>query len=165
MRKMRGRTHLVGGITVGLMLITQTELPVLDKVTVMALSSFTSLLPDIDTDTSTISNMLKPLRRLHGLITSPFKFGSHRGITHSLLYALLLALPFIKIPIFALAVFLGISSHILLDMISGGVCLFSPLSNKRIRLGSIKTNSFMEWICFGVIMTIAGLTVVRGGIL
>ncbi|MGN1205159.1 MAG: metal-dependent hydrolase, partial [Lachnospiraceae bacterium] len=85
----------------------------------------------------------------------------HRGITHSLV-------PVIVIPFMiclaghiigyadagtytAAGIGLGILSHLIFDMLAGGVPLFMPFSTKRICLAHIKTGGVAEWV-FRVIL-------------
>ncbi len=101
-----------------------------------------ALLPDIDTTTAGAGRYVRPLSRW--LET---RYG-HRTVTHSLLFAVLVSLPFWLLwPGVGLALFLGIFSHLLLDTanVNGLPYLlwpvrhtfwFLPSRRSRIRYGS-----------------------------
>lgn len=106
-----------------------------------------SLLPDIDHPTSTFSKkffLLSLPYRLLQLIFGSFKatkdFVGHRGITHSLLFALIFVVPvfFIEnmwIILALISIAIGIVSHLLMDMLNPtGVPLFLPFVKKKFRL-------------------------------
>lgn len=142
---MRGSTHLLAGAVAGLCVVSTNELPMIGSVTVIGLSLLGSLVPDLDINKSGISTVLKPLHILISLIISPFKWGVHRGITHSLFFALLIGYPVYLInSIYGISILLGILSHIFLDLISDGTQLLAPFSSIVIRLAKIKTGSIGE---------------------
>ncbi|TSA79649.1 hydrolase [Deinococcus detaillensis] len=101
-----------------------------------------SLLPDIDTTTAGAGRYIRPVS---SWLES--KYG-HRTVTHSLLFAVLVSLPFWLLwPGVGLALFLGIFSHLLLDTanVNGLPYLlfpvrhtfwFLPSRRSRIRYGS-----------------------------
>ncbi len=112
---------------------------------ILVLSSF---LPDIDIQTSKIGSKLKLISFLSN------KIFSHRGFFHSLILPGLIY--FIFDYIFELkeigqAVFIGMSSHLFLDMLTiDGIALFAPFYNKRIK-GFIRTGGLIENILFFMI--------------
>lgn len=103
------------------------------------LASFGSILPDIDTNFSTVNRVLK---------TGKQNQFSHRGIMHSLSIPSLIFLVYWLIfqnmgiiPFIA-----GYLSHILLDMFNPkGVPLLSPFTRKRFKMPiSIETGSLYD---------------------
>uniref|UniRef100_UPI004057A7E2 metal-dependent hydrolase n=1 Tax=Acetatifactor sp. TaxID=1872090 RepID=UPI004057A7E2 len=164
---MTGTTHRIGGLLAGAILIEHLHLGGGDSGILLCGSVFGSLLPDIDNIRSSISyrlpviavavNICQKLIRMLSRIF-PGKLGEnirsmigHRGIFHSLLLPLLLgALMFIltdtKLKIFMLGSIVGILSHLLLDMFSGGVLLFMPIYMRRIKLAGIRTGGMVEMI-------------------
>ncbi|SFS07895.1 metal-dependent hydrolase [Anaeromicropila populeti] len=63
----------------------------------------------------------------------------------------------------------GIVSHLLLDMISGGIPLFFPVTLRRIKLLTMKTGGYEEWIVrIGLLITIIIITYkisISGGVI
>ena len=146
---MNGKTHLLGGVTAGLLIISQTDPTVAEGIVSLSLCAIGSLWPDIDIEQSTISQMLKPISIIHVAIGKKLKCGGHRGITHSLLYALLLSAPLLLLNWkYAVSLFVGLLSHMILDMISGGVKLLAPFYDKRITIGKIKVDTLAESLVY-----------------
>lgn len=109
---MQGISHIIFGTTLSLI---ATEWFPQYEVVIVSFAVIGSLLPDIDTK-STISCMLG--------FELPFK---HRGFTHSLIFLLIATLAMNLISIgCAIGMFIGICSHIIGDMITGGVRLLYP---------------------------------------
>ena len=155
---MRYQTHMAGGLLIG---VSSLNL-VADKLNLNSdIASFEgmvfitgavigSLFPDIDHRGSYLGRKAK----ITSTITNAL-FG-HRGITHSpiamgafvfFLYLLsklfIVTSPFIKL--WFIGFFLGILSHIFLDMLTkGGVPLLLPFTRKRISLTKMKTGSMGE---------------------
>lgn len=167
---MRYQTHMAGGLLIG---VSSLNL-VADKLNLNSdIASFEgmifitgavigSLFPDIDHRGSYLGRKAK----ITSTITNAL-FG-HRGITHSpivmgafvfFLYLLsklfIVTSPFIKL--WFIGFFLGILSHIFLDMLTkGGVPLLYPFSKKKISLTNIKTGSVGEKVIMIIIMITCG---------
>jgi inner membrane protein len=101
-----------------------------------------SVLPDIDEKHSRIKNWTGLL----GIITS--RLAKHRGIFHSLPFALLL---FIVVALifngyYSVGLFIGYFSHLVGDMLTlHGVTLFYPFSRFKIK-GPIRVGSASEYL-------------------
>lgn len=163
---MMGRTHKLGGLCTGVIASTiMTELPITtDKLIIdgiiIGTAVFGSLLPDIDHTNSTIGKQHKILSKCTNVL-----FG-HRGITHApLVYFLSFGLifyflntidtllkPFIIAGIFGL--FLGIMSHLLLDMITkSGIPILYPFSKEKVniaRFSSSKHNLIVSLLLLAI---------------
>lgn len=101
---MTGKTHVAIGVassTAVVSIILKQDINVVDYATIMTISSFGALLPDIDHAGSTIGNKVPILARM-------FK---HRGFTHTLLCAILMFFVFnfliLKVPITGNNIVLG----------------------------------------------------------
>lgn len=133
-----------------------------------------SLIPDIDNSRSSISRKVPVISIVISLFQSLIRGASammpskerktvrgmvaHRGITHSLLMVVLTTIFLMTIgrlglanqisvyPYFSLGIILGVLSHLILDMLAGGVPLFCPITNTRIAIARIKTGGLGEWI-------------------
>lgn len=177
---MRGKTHMLGGVAAGLIgfqltgdLIsanTDTVVPLQKTIvfgSMLTGAFFGSILPDIDHKGSFIGRRMKILSFLvhHSL--------GHRGLTHSLLFAILvpalfgfLTLQFATGEIQGVLIagifglFLGILSHIFLDALTvSGVPLFAPFTNKTFRFGRFRTGGIGEYVvAFGLVIGIFVLT-------
>lgn len=166
---MRYKTHVAGGLLAG---VSSLNL-IADKLNISSdITSYEgmvfitgavigSLFPDIDHRGSYLGRKAK----ITSTITNAL-FG-HRGITHSpiamtifvfLLYMaskLFFISPIIKL--WFIGFFLGILSHIFLDMLTkGGVPLLYPFSKKKISLTNIKTGSVGEKVIMIIIMITCG---------
>lgn len=176
---MTAPTHRLGGIAAGTVLISLMHPDMQGSVCVMLGTMLGSLLPDIDNRHSSISRKWnamscivnvgqKLIRLISNLFTNKQKeyicsLIGHRGLTHSL--TALLFFPGMVFLImsdlgkrwygYQVAVGLagGIASHLLLDMLSGGVPLFMPIFTKRVTLLHIKTGGAAEWI-FRIILLV-----------
>ena len=137
------------------------------------------LLPDIDNVHSQIGSRLpvvelivhgcqRGIRLLSGILPRKLRenvrsMTGHRGLLHSLLVpaAMLLALPVIGNTngiekTFLIGMIAGNLSHLILDMLSGGVPLLIPFSVARIRVCNFRTGGIMDklWrlvMYFGII--------------
>lgn len=167
---MRYQTHMTGGLLIG---VSSLNL-VADKLNLNSdIASFEgmvfitgavigSLFPDIDHRGSYLGRKAK----ITSTITNAL-FG-HRGITHSpiamgafvfFLYLLsklfIVTSPFIKL--WFIGFFLGILSHIFLDMLTkGGVPLLLPFTKKRISLTKMKTGSMGEKLVMIIMVIVCG---------
>ncbi|GBE55452.1 inner membrane protein YdjM [archaeon BMS3Bbin15] len=153
--KMRFYTHIAAAII--FYVITFRFLGLHLSLTLAGVSLIASLLPDIDTPRSISGRMFHPLSSILKAV-----FG-HRGITHSILSLFLLtALLFKYSDIqFSISFFTGYSSHIILDMLGGGVRLLYPyrkkyrLTGKRIKKGEEPVFAFLLFLlAFILIKTI-----------
>ncbi|PIZ51474.1 hypothetical protein COY27_03725 [Candidatus Woesearchaeota archaeon CG_4_10_14_0_2_um_filter_33_13] len=109
-----------------------------------------SVLPDIDDGKSKI-------KKASGIIGSVISFlFKHRGILHSLIFALVL---FVLLSLwdiyYAWALLIGYTSHLVGDVITPmGIQLFYPFSRWKIR-GPIRVGKFGEWIIlFGLVVLV-----------
>lgn len=132
---MTGKTHLTAG------LVTALALGV--NVPQMALIAVGSVLPDMDHAGSTLGRMVKPIsKRIR-----------HRGVTHSLLFFVIISFisPYLGI---------GVLTHIILDIFNPkGVELLYPCKkNLKVPFISkfIKTNGLIEKLIF-IALIIAGV--------
>lgn len=98
-----------------------------------------SLIPDIDHTSSYLGKKIKPLA---WILKTAFK---HRGFTHSIPFALIIAILIAQLSIqAALGFFIGYLSHLLIDGLTpGGVRILWPLKFKI--KGSIKTFSIGDY--------------------
>lgn len=170
---MRGKTHIVGGVALGYLAFNYISILNVNisesNNLILATGGLVlgSLLPDIDHPRSTISLKIKPV----GFILS--KLFKHREYTHSIVGSLSMTF-LIGIIINLLGVsndinyllikslFIGISSHIFLDMLTySGVSLFYPFTKKRIRLlGNLSIPRTIEWGIWEVIIFFVSLGVI-----
>ena len=153
---MVGKTHAIGGVAFAL--TTSYLIPefrpgivgIYGTAIFVASASFGALLPDVDTNGRIshypVFNLCHLFLRLFGV--------SHRGMTHSILFALIFfILGVITGKLFGTAGFLigagvtvGIFSHILLDMLNPkGVQLFFPLP-MRVHLATIATDTLGDFV-------------------
>ncbi|SFR93858.1 metal-dependent hydrolase [Anaeromicropila populeti] len=184
---MTGVTHKIGGIAAGTIAIAAVPVERTDiKVIVLTGAVVGSLLPDIDQPRSTIGRKLKAVSWGIGVFRFLLKISTcllpvkekkyirgvagHRGITHSLLACFMVmgafylfrpCVPFQSYYVgLAEGVIVGMWSHIFLDMLSNGVPLFTPISNKRIVLARIKTGGIREWLVRVILLLLAGILAV-----
>lgn len=154
---MRGTTHVAGGLALGYLAFNNIEMLNVNlndnKTLLLATTGLIlgALIPDIDHHNSIISNKVKPI----GYVVS--KIFKHRGFTHSILGSIVITFLFNWILGFAgisnwinsvlsRAIYLGIASHILLDMLTpSGVSLLYPY-NKKYSLAKITIGDIGESI-------------------
>ncbi|QDH17350.1 metal-dependent hydrolase [Swingsia samuiensis] len=127
---MTGRSHLlIGGFSILCAMRWNWLLP--DPLSVFA-GLFGSLLPDIDTERSILGARIKLISRFLA------KAFGHRGLTHSAVVLLLTmgiagswwGYSVLRGPLGAL--FLGVATHIIADLLTGGCQVLAPLSRSRI---------------------------------
>ena len=188
-------THVIGGITAGIavnkfIVPTLTNVAsvegVLGVVAVMGGAFLGSVLPDIDHRGSFIGRRLRIISTpfaIAGVATKQVKkvtnavagkkgsadsIISHRGITHTLIFALGLCilLSYLVMQLsgisqtimlfFGLGLFGGILSHLALDMLTkGGIPLLYPFIKKDISLAGFKTGGIGEYVVsFGCMVLI-----------
>ena len=162
---MKGRTHIAGGLALGYLAfnyIDNLNVNLNDSKTLIIASSgliLGALLPDIDHPRSMLSLKIKPI----GFIAS--KLFKHREYTHSIVGSISMTLLMgLLIKYLGLdngmnylilkSLFIGIVSHVLLDMLTFyGVALFYPFTKKRIRLlGDCYIPKTVEWGIWEVII-------------
>lgn len=152
--KMTGKKHFVYGIcnAISLCVIAKPTNLILGGGLFLT-AAFGSLLPDIDSQTSLISNTNKLISYVCNKI-----FG-HRGFLHSpacVLLLWLLGTLIIKqfpehhyLTLLLQAFLFGYTGHLFLDMLTkGGIPFFYPLSKKKVRLSKCKTGGKGEIILF-----------------
>ena len=145
------RTHIIGGMTSALLIRDQMSFLAEGGFTspsfllLMAGGILGSLLPDIDHKNSYIG------RKTLGI----FSFLKHRGLTHSLIFALSILTVMLIFNInnsFTLGLFVGILSHLALDLIthSGLEYLFYPFKFpiRLPKINPIKTGGIFEVFIF-----------------
>lgn len=171
---MTGYTHMMGGLCAGMAMLGWKGSLLTPESCLLFTGGILlgSIVPDIDNRNSTVSHRLplagflvnmvqKGIRYLSCLL--PGRLGKrireaagHRGITHSLLLPLILMVCSGG-SLFLLGTAVGITVHILLDMLSGGVPLFLPFTGVRITLGKIKTGGILDTVA--VRWGLCGLTI------
>lgn len=160
---MTGRTHLTIGVAVGLALAQTTSAAPQQSALIVGAAALGSLLPDIDHPQSMLSGWIPGA----GLLSL---FTRHRGITHSLLFCILLpavlwyamssagnlAIPYI----YPLGLVLGMCSHLLSDMLTpAGVPLLYPFrANWKALPGSVL--SVTKWAGLEFVVWLAGLAAI-----
>lgn len=177
---MMAATHRLGGLAAGVAAAAVLHTEPLGSGMVIAGAVLGSLFPDIDNRNSSISRKWRVLslavtvgqaviRGMSNLFPARQKkyirsLLGHRGITHSLIPVV--SLPLIMVLVgysigyvaegayaaFGLAA--GILSHLLFDMLAGGVPLFMPFSVKRVTVANIKTGGGIEWLFRAVLIII-----------
>lgn len=158
---MKYKTHVAGGLVAGVVALSLMEDNSGVELAVMTGAVIGSLFPDIDHKGSYIGRRMKATSHIASSL-----FG-HRGITHSPImmtfFTLLLFLTselFIAstlVDLWLLGFYMGILSHIFLDMLTkGGVPLLYPFSKKKIALTKMKTGSIWETMVFVVLILTLG---------
>ena len=155
---MQGVTHMAGGAAFAAV-YTLAALPGLSigqEAAIIGVGALGGLIPDIDHPNSKISHKLKPVSAIVSMMFS------HRGFFHTpILYLVLWALwerfcPGTWYLMYGRMLFLGITSHLVLDSLNpGGIPVFFPFSKKRRHIAKIKTGSKAEFACrFGLILVL-----------
>jgi len=140
---MNGHTHLMIGISAGILGAAHTPDDTLLRVAVVAVAGVMSLLPDIDHPKAIISGYTPGVGHATRL------FVSHRGGTHTVLFAAaimaLMLLAGLPIPITA-AAGVGIVSHLVADMLTPqGVPLLIPVSRRAFRAAPYPVLKMTAW--------------------
>ncbi|RFU65176.1 metal-dependent hydrolase [Peribacillus glennii] len=150
---MKGKTHIAGGIAAGAFYLTAGG-SVPQEALFFASCAAGALMPDIDHKGSTIGRKI-PL--LDNVVSALF---GHRAFTHSLLFLFLAFLLFTKTPwaeAVEFGIWLGMASHLVLDMITvKGIKLFWPI---KLDIGfpkGIKTGSALEEGFLSVLIVFIG---------
>lgn len=81
----------------------------------------------------------------------------HRGITHSLLFGVVLILVLSMVGPWRAAV-VGFVSHVIFDFLTGGVQLFAPFSDRFFGID-------LSWTLMNVVSMVFAVTVLMGGLL
>ena len=134
------RTHIVFSFLIGILFIhiLNTE----NQILFMILVLFGSMLPDIDSLNSKISNKIPILPKILSL------FVKHRGIFHSIFMAVIISYALYFFTGYFSGFLIGYLSHLIADaMTLSGIAFLYPFSKKRIR-GFIKTGSISENLMF-----------------
>lgn len=185
---MTAKTHLTAGLLTGL--VVSSNVPgTTPKIAVITASLIGSIISDIDIQQSKISYLVFPLRLLHNIVCKIIRLigkllpnkaeksvmilTAHRGFTHSLVYAEVLCIMtcliskyfFLYPKDLGIGIGVGIVSHIVLDMLSGGAVVFAPFINKRITISKIRTGSITELIFLVVMGTASIIYISMKGIL
>lgn len=141
------KTHINGGLLVGLLITSQiNNRLIIPTAVIIGGSVIGSLLPDIDHTKSYIGKRIKPVSKVVN------KLAGHRKLFHApliylFLYAICIGYDFDKITLlFIQGIFSGILSHLILDSLTiGGLPWFYPFSKKKFSFAKIKTNSQFEY--------------------
>lgn len=144
---MNYKTHVNGGMLLGLVTCSQLPLPIPAKLTFLTGTLIGSILPDIDHKNSYLGNKLKPLSATVNLVAGHRKL-FHSGILYAAIYLIgknSIYNPYILQLLFGL--FIGAISHLILDTFNPlGIPWFYPLSKKKLSIASIKTGGKLETI-------------------
>jgi inner membrane protein len=141
---MMGHTHALIGSGVGLLIAVATGASPEMAAALSGTGALVALLPDIDHPQS-------PIRRRMGILGSVFSLVKHRGITHTLIAEVVVAIAALALlprPLAIAAVF-GYASHILADMMTiRGVPVLWPLNKDELHILPkpirITTNGLIE---------------------
>ena len=130
-----GRSHAATGAAAVLLVEPHQPWPVL--ITTAALGAAAALLPDLDIESSTVSNSLGPVTRVISRGVAAVCDG-HRGGTHSLaavaFVTFLVVGPKVPAP-YAVAVVVGYVAHMIGDYFTGnGISLLWPFVRRRFGL-------------------------------
>ena len=145
---MLAKTHIAFGFL--LALIIQNLIETGNEIIFFLLVIIGSLLPDIDSSHSKISNRT-PL--IPGIISI---FSKHRGIFHSLFFAFLIPglIWYFLSPIYGAALFIGYLSHLLADAFTdSGINFLNPITKFKIE-GPITTGALAERFIFFILIAL-----------
>lgn len=142
-------THVTGGIVLGG--IVYTIMPTGGPLSFFAGAVVGSLVPDLDHPQAFLNKRAR--------ISSPLTLFSHRGFTHSFLFAFLVVGILLAGGVWesvSMGLFWGILSHLLLDILNpSGVALLYPYQ-KRFSIARIRTSGAGE---YGVLAALIGIIV------
>lgn len=166
-------------------LTTEVSAPVF--IGTLIISAYAALIPDIDTPNSKISHniflkiLFLPYRIIHGLLVllskisglrksgvkSAARATGHRGMFHSPVIWLIILPPLFWLlkstlsaewfTTLSIGTICGIASHLLGDMVFGGIPILYPITDKKYRLSPLTTDSLAEYVVL-MIMVIADIT-------
>lgn len=154
---MMGKTHFGIGIFTGLVLSYQFDLALGEQIGMIAITAFSSLLPDLDSPVSTLGKLL-PI--------NPFRLLHHRGILHSGLMLLwILFMYSVSFHLWILFVLAGYTSHLIADSLTiKGIPLFFPFEQKfRLSPLPIVTNGIIDNLLFFALWPLMGLWIFSNG--
>ena len=145
---MLAKSHLAFGFLSAL--IAMPFLNIESKIIFTSLVLLGALLPDIDQPKSTISSYIPIMPRLMSM------FIKHRGIFHSIFFAVLIpyAVAYFTIPAYGIAIFIGYISHLLIDGITKqGINFLNPIAKLKIS-GFITTGTISEIVILLLIISL-----------
>lgn len=145
---MLAKTHLAFGFLVGL--VAMQFISTGNIFIFFGLVLIGSLLPDIDSPNSTMSSRIPVIPRIVQL------FARHRGIFHSIFFAVIISGLFLYLTNkpYALALFIGYASHLVADgFTESGINFLHPVAKLHLS-GFIKTGTYAEVV---VLLIIIGL--------
>lgn len=156
---MTGKTHLAAGLVIGLLSCQHTNLSPENAVALCASAAIASLVPDIDRCTSKLGRVVAPASFLIQLV-----FG-HRTLFHSpLLYLVAAGVAYWLRPEWILLIsgsLLGVSSHLLLDMLNpAGIPLLYP-AKRRFGLGICRSGGLIDHLLFAAFSIAAAYLMAR----
>lgn len=150
---MQGKTHALGGLLLAeavLMVLKRPEFGNGESIFLIA-GAVGGLLPDIDHPYSKISKTNAMTQMISAGVGAVTK---HRGFTHTVLFAAIMALipaalffwkGLIYCDMFALGLFVGMISHLMLDSLNPtGIMWLYPFKKKKYHIMKIKTGSSRE---------------------
>jgi inner membrane protein len=143
---MLARTHAAFGFLSAL--VMQSFLTVKEPIVFFILVMLGALLPDIDQPNSKLSNKVKPIAKVIS------KVSKHRGIFHSLFFALLLPglVYYFVGSSYGIALFIGYLSHLIIDgFTKEGINFLQPFGKLHLS-GFIGTGTFGELVFLVVII-------------
>lgn len=147
------KTHLIFGILAGLFFVKAFTIQ--NSLLFLAVVTFFSIFPDIDSYHSKIGGKVKPVSFILN-----FLFG-HRGFVHSLLFAFVVygGAYFLFGSTWAAATFIGFSSHLLLDSFTPDGT--RPLFPFRGQVnGIVRSNGLVDYALFFVFLAAVILSLV-----
>lgn len=148
---MLAKTHLAFGFLAAL--ITMPFVSTGNIFIFIALVLIGALFPDIDSPNSKASSKIPIIPKIINL------FSKHRGIFHSLIFAILLpglVWYFIN-NTYGIALFIGYASHLLIDgFTKAGINFLHPIARLHLS-GFIETGTYAELVVFFII--IAGIVI------
>ena len=155
---MNGNCHLIFGTAVGITTALLTEIPLADSVALVSTCIIGSVFCDIDSETSHMGQLTKPVSTVVCKISAMFgkTKEKHRGIFHDpTVYIIGLILTHMYLPEL-MGFFIGALSHLFLDMFNpAGIPL---LGVKRIHIAKIPASSkqaiVMTWVFTAIIISI-----------
>ena len=115
-----------------------------------------SLLPDVDHENSKINKLFPVTKWVPKLFT-------HRGFFHTIFPVILIYLlfHFLKADVIGVPLAVGYVSHLFSDgLTESGINFLHPVSKLHLS-GFIRTNSFMEFVLFGVVLCFGFLLVLK----
>lgn len=140
------KTHLAFGLLVGLIILPYANPS--SKFMFLFVVIAASIMPDIDQPNSKISNQIPILPKLLSI------FVKHRGIFHSIFFAILLSGLFWYFinHSYGVAFIVGYMSHLLIDgFTKSGINFLHPFGKLHLS-GFIETGTTAEWIIFLIIL-------------